>query len=457
MPYMIETCAAGRTFEVCKYYTYRYNVKGEKRSKRAKPTSEAQKKINQRMREKELRRLMNENFADGDSLVRLDFSKEHYPVGSEDMQKMIEKFIDNLRKEFRKQDRELKYIYVKEIGKRGGRHVHILMSKVDTETLMKCWPHGGIHLDPLISGGQYAKIAAYFIKYAQKTEETEGKLIGKRWYASRNLTRPEPEKEVISAASFRKTIKPMEGYVLDKESVQSGISEFTGYGYFSYTLIRIEDRIKGTSAGKEAAWEKGKAAREKEVAGKKEKPAREKEAAERDKPVRKKAVRAGKELTRKEPEKLNRVDIYINTDIRGPRARDGTAWYILETETSRGPANVGDKLRLEQSTEKQAELTALLAAARRIRGACELHIFTESQFLAAGWRLGWIEGWKKNGWKTSKGEPVAFYEMWQELDQILSIRPTEFHIGEHHSYSSWFKFEEKREKERRDVREVRRV
>lgn len=444
MPYILETCRAGKTYEVCKYYTFRYNVKGEKRGKREKPTSEAQEKVNQRMRAKELRRLMNENFTDGDSLVRLDFAKEHYPFESEDMQKMMTKFLRNLRKEFRKQGRELKYIYVKEIGKRGGRHVHILMSKVDTDTLMRCWPHGGIHVDPLISGGQYAKIAEYFIKYARKTEETEGKLIGKGWYPSRNLTRPEPEKKVISAAYFRKTIQPLEGYVLDKESVQSGISEFTGYGYFSYTLIRVEDRLREKPAEKETAGEKKPARKaerraERKKAGKAEKQAGEPEAG------------TGRKQAGKEPEKLNRVDIYINTDIRGVKARDGTAWYILETETYRGPANVGDKLRLEQHTEKQAELAALLAAARRIRGACELHIFTESEFVAAGWRLGWIEGWKKNDWKTSRGEPVSFGAMWQELDQLIGGHPTEFHIREHHPYSEWFKFEAKREKEKRHV------
>lgn len=437
MPYILETCRAGKTYEVCKYYTFRYNVKGEKRGKREKPTSEAQEKVNQRMRAKELRRLMNENFTDGDSLVRLDFAKEHYPFESEDMQKMMTKFLRKLRREFRKQGRELKYIYVMEIGKRGGRHVHILMSKVDTDTLMRCWPHGGIHLDPLISGGQYAKIAEYFIKYARKTEETEGKLIGKRWYSSRNLTRPESTKEVISAAYFRKEIKPLEGYVLDKESVQSGISELTGYGYFFYTLIRVEDRLKEKPGGKEATGEE-KQARKREKRAGREKAGKAEQQAE--------APKAGKE-----PEKLSRVDIYINTDIRGVKARDGTAWYILETETSRGPANAGDKLRLEQNTEKQAELAALLAAVRRIRGACELHIYTESEFVAAGWRLGWIEGWKKNDWKTSRGEPVAFCEMWQELDRLIGVCPVEFHIREHHSYSAWFKFEAKREKERRHV------
>ncbi|MCM1057913.1 MAG: hypothetical protein NC517_09935 [Firmicutes bacterium] len=242
MPYIIETCVAGKTIETCKYYSYRYHAKGEKRGKKEKPTSAAQVKVNLRKAEKDLRRLMNENFRDGDSLVRLDFSKMHYPAGSRQMQKAMSAFLKKLRELFRKQGRELKYIYVKEIGKRGGRHVHIIMSKVDTDTLMACWPFGGIHLDPLYSDGQYAKIAAYFIKYSAKTEETEGKLIGKRWNPSRNLRRPEPEKRPVEANTFSKSIRLPAGYYLDKDSIQEGISSYTGFEYFSYTLIRI-DRI----------------------------------------------------------------------------------------------------------------------------------------------------------------------------------------------------------------------
>ena len=241
MPYMLEVCRAGKTIEVCKYYTYRHNVKGEKRKKKEKQTTDAQKKVNLRKAEKELRRLMNHNFEDGDSLVRLDFFKQHYPLSNEDMQKMMEKYLRKLRKEFKKHGRTLKYIYVKEIGKRGGRHIHIIMSKVDTDTLLKCWPYGGIHLDPLNSGGQYEKIAAYFIKYSEKTEQTEGKLVGKRWNPSKNLKRPVVEKKVISAGAFRKNVKEIEGYQLDKESVRQGISNVTGYEYFSYTLIKRKE------------------------------------------------------------------------------------------------------------------------------------------------------------------------------------------------------------------------
>lgn len=245
MPYIEEVCVAGKTIEVNKYYSYRHHSKGEKRGKKENPTSEAQKKVNQRKASKELRRLMNANFEDGDLLVRLDFFKENAPPGSEKMQEMMSKAIRKMRAEFKRLGKELRYIYVKEIGPRGGRHVHMVMSKCDTDVLRRCWPHGGIHVDPLISGGQYRRIAEYFIKYAAKTEETEGRLIGKRWYASRNLIRPEVKKRIVSANGFRKKVKDIAGYFLEKDSLHSGISELTGFEYFSYTLIKADQQLRG--------------------------------------------------------------------------------------------------------------------------------------------------------------------------------------------------------------------
>lgn len=240
MPYIEERCVAGKTIEVSKYYSVRWHSKGEKREAKQGITSEAQKRVNQRKASTKLRRLMNANFEDGDLLIRLDFHKAYFPSGSLDMQDLMTKAIRKLRTEYKKLNKELKYVYVKEIGPRGGRHIHMVISKCDTDTLRKCWPFGGIHVDPLISNGQYGKIADYFIKYAARTEETEGELVGKRWYASRNLTKPKITKKVISANTFRKDVKGKRGYVLDKESIRSGFSELTGYEYFSYTLVKTD-------------------------------------------------------------------------------------------------------------------------------------------------------------------------------------------------------------------------
>lgn len=242
MPYIKEICVAGDIIEVCKYYSYRINVKGEKRAKKEKPTSETQRKVNQRKAEKDLRRLMAANFRNGDVVIRLDFVKR--PGTSEEMQSLIGKALRKLRMEYAKEGKQLKYIYVKEVGPRGGRHIHMILGREDMDVLkllVKCWPHGGIHVDPWTTGPDFAKLAAYFIKYAAKTEETEGRLIGKRWYASRNLKKPKVTKRIIRSYRFRENITEKAGYMLEKDSVRSGISDFTGFRYFSYTLIRTEE------------------------------------------------------------------------------------------------------------------------------------------------------------------------------------------------------------------------
>ena len=239
MPYIEEICEAGLTIEVQKYYTYRYHSKGIPRSPNMDKTSETVKKINQRRAATRLRRLMNANYKDGDFLVRLDFSKDR-PKDSEDMQRIIATELRRLKRIYQKDGNSLKYIYTKEVGPRGGRHIHMLINKTDTDNLVKWWKHGGIHIDPLHSGGQYKLIADYFIKYALITENTEGQLVGKRWYASRNLIEPKIRKRVIKAATFKQRIKKKDGYNLDKNSVHYGISEETGYEYFTYTLVRRE-------------------------------------------------------------------------------------------------------------------------------------------------------------------------------------------------------------------------
>lgn len=245
MPYIKETCKAGNTIEVRKYFTYGTHPKGEKRKKRINESPERIKNANQRNASRKLRRLMNHNFKDGDYLVRMDFCGEKKPTGSETMQKEMQNFIRRLRNRFKKSDMPLKYIYVKEVGAKGSRHIHMIMNKCEIEWIRSSWKVGAIHIDPLYSEGQYSKIADYFIKYAKKTEETEGMLIGKRWYASQNLIEPKVKKKKIAAGRFKKEIKPPQGYYLDKESISEGISELTGYEYFSYTFIKINTKKGG--------------------------------------------------------------------------------------------------------------------------------------------------------------------------------------------------------------------
>lgn len=241
MPYVYEVCRAGKTIEISKYYSYRWGADGRKRKKAEKPTTEQQQKINLRKAITTLRRILNATFADehGDLLVTLDYKPELRPANSREMQQHAAAYIRTLRKEYDKRGEPLKYVYVKEIGKRGACHIHMVLTYCDTRVLRRCWKKGGVDVKPLWTDGQYARIAEYFIKYSAKTEATEGELIGKRFYASRNVIRPEPVKEVIARSnSFRAVPTEKAGYYIEKESVQRGINEL-GYEYLAYTLHKL--------------------------------------------------------------------------------------------------------------------------------------------------------------------------------------------------------------------------
>lgn len=242
MPYILEECEAGKVLERECYFTYRVKRESEKREPKVKPSSEATKKYNTRQRIKKLRRLMNENFVDGDYLLTLDYFRNNN-ITNEQMQKEVEKFCRKMRTAFKKAGKEFKYIYTKEIGPKGSRHIHMLIPRCDLELIRKFWTNGGINVKPLYSDGQYSKIAEYFIKYSEKTESTllaQGEKVGKAYYPSRNLRKPRVKKKVVSARQWRKNPTERKGYYFDKDSVHEGISELTGYEYFSYSLIKLD-------------------------------------------------------------------------------------------------------------------------------------------------------------------------------------------------------------------------
>ena len=120
MSFWKRTVIAGKCKEVKKYYSRMHKPK-EKRIKREKPTREAQEKINIRKQTEQLRWALNCNFQEGDMFVTFSYKKEERPDTYEDLVKQKDKLIKDLRKEYKKQERELKYIYVLETGNKGAR------------------------------------------------------------------------------------------------------------------------------------------------------------------------------------------------------------------------------------------------------------------------------------------------------------------------------------------------
>lgn len=256
MPYVERVTKAGNTIEIERYFTSRYKKKGISRGDKVKPTKEEQEKVNTRQAERKLRILINANYGYGDYHLVLDYirRKGEPDRTPEQMRQDIDVFLRECRKEYRKAGLEFKYIHVMEIGKKGARHHHLVVNKIDTEILQRCWykayeGHNRVKVFPLDDSGNYAELASYLIKYTGTHKKgTDGALQGKRWNCSKNLARPEPEYHIISDREyFKKEPKAIKGYYVDKNSVSMGVHspEYYGYGYLRYTLVKITDAVAG--------------------------------------------------------------------------------------------------------------------------------------------------------------------------------------------------------------------
>ena len=90
-------------------------------------------------------------------------------------------------------------------------------------------------------------------------------------------------------------------------------------------------------------------------------------------------------------------------------ARDGDA--VLKTRDLSG----GEPLTTNNRMEMMAAIAALEALGRRTT----LTIVTDSVYLRDGVTK-WIDGWKRNGWKTAARKPVKNEDLWRRLDDLTT-------------------------------------
>lgn len=131
-----------------------------------------------------------------------------------------------------------------------------------------------------------------------------------------------------------------------------------------------------------------------------------------------------------------RVNIYIETSIKGPGTRSG--WYaaIIEYQMKNGfihkrfDFGMGDDLTYHKSV-----LLVLGMSLLRLTSSSYLTIHTDSQYLIGIIERGTLEKWRKNNFKNSRGMDVKNLEEWKLLDKRLKGHKVEFHLTKGNKYS----------------------
>lgn len=71
------------------------------------------------------------------------------------------------------------------------------------------------------------------------------------------------------------------------------------------------------------------------------------------------------------------------------------------------------------TTNNRMELLAVIMALEALKRPVSVAVVSDSTYMKDGITK-WINGWKRNGWKTAAKKPVANQDLWMRLDDAVS-------------------------------------
>lgn len=107
---------------------------------------------------------------------------------------------------------------------------------------------------------------------------------------------------------------------------------------------------------------------------------------------------------------MDKVEIYTDGACRGNPGPGG--WGALLRS---GPHEKRLHGGEPATTNNRMELTGAIEGLRALSRACEVVIWTDSEYVKKG-MTEWLAGWKARGWRTAAKAPVKNADLWQALE-----------------------------------------
>ena len=116
-----------------------------------------------------------------------------------------------------------------------------------------------------------------------------------------------------------------------------------------------------------------------------------------------------------------RVRIYTDGACKGNPGPGG--WGVLLKAGAREKELFGGE---PETTNNRMELTAVIRALEALKRACEIDLYTDSQYVQKGVSE-WLADWKRRGWRTADKKPVKNAELWRRLDELARGHRIQWH------------------------------
>jgi len=246
----LVTITAGRlVFALCYTQAMSYDTPKD-RSKKTKHSSEARRRINFRYAYQKCQLKLATNFCKNDWYITLTYDDAHLPGKRKAADKLVGKFLRQLKEARKKTGDVLKWIRsTHELAGEDGRrlHHHIVLNAVneytDIEQIESLWTYGNVHIQRIGQSEHYLnedflELAMYLT--GERNPDKTGTTPGSRsWSGSHNLSKP--IRESILVEETMTVEAPPGAYILDTDERRN---EYGTFKYIKYLLPERRSTVK---------------------------------------------------------------------------------------------------------------------------------------------------------------------------------------------------------------------
>ena len=124
---------------------------------------------------------------------------------------------------------------------------------------------------------------------------------------------------------------------------------------------------------------------------------------------------------------MKHVELFTDGACKGNPGPGG--WGVLLRFGAREKQLCGGE---RNTTNNRMELMAAIEGLAALKEVCTVTLTTDSQYVRQG-ITEWIQGWKRNGWKTAAKKPVKNADLWRRLEPLVERHQVEWKWVKGHS------------------------
>ncbi|PID58641.1 ribonuclease HI [candidate division KSB3 bacterium] len=126
---------------------------------------------------------------------------------------------------------------------------------------------------------------------------------------------------------------------------------------------------------------------------------------------------------------MKHVEIYTDgACLNNPYGNGGYGAIIVDGEQQRELSG-----GFQNTTNNRMEMMAVIAGLEALEGACEVMLYSDSQYIVNSINKGWVYRWKANNWMRNKKERALNVDLWRRILSLCNTHNVTFRWLRGHS------------------------